>query len=205
MNKEPLNLEVVVELILQVLKNTETFFEKAKDADKQYGNEIVEFDKVVFAVNKYKEQKLIYGNVVNGKVFYNFEEVLQIKLKNNFSIYDLIELAVGVLLTQNRANIWLKDLPKSYGFDLVINLLNKICESLKVNENFIEFKKLHSKQVKFDFEFKKVEDKIKYIRKNLEIEFDFNLFLKAYKLEESEEASGESCKTCESGEKNKKV
>lgn len=202
MNKEPLNLDVVIELILQVLKNTELFFEKAKEADRQYGNEIVELDKVVLAVNKYKNQKLIYGNVVNGKVFYNFEEVLQIKLKNDFSFYDLIELAVGVLLTQNRASIWLKVLPKSYGFDLVINLLNKICESLKVNENFIEFKKLSAKQVKFDFEFEKSEDKIKYIRKNLQIEFDFNLFLKAYKLEEKEEENGESGKACE--EKDKK-
>lgn len=197
MNKKPLDVNVVLNLIMQVLINTQSFLQTAQTADKQYGNEIVEFDKVAEIVEKYRKQKLLYGVEVNGKVFYNFEEVLKINLKNEFSPYDLIEIALALLLTQNRAVVFVKWLNKSYSLDLIINLLIKFADSLKVNENYIEFNRYDArKKIKFDFEFNKVENKIMYERKSLQIEFDYNLFLKSYEIE-----SGENSKKEESKEK----
>lgn len=197
MNKKPLDVNVVLDLIMQVLINTQSFLQTAQTADKQYGNEIVEFDKVAEIVEKYRKQKLLYGVEVNGKVFYNFEDILKINLKNDFSPYDLIEIALALLLTQNRAVVFVKWLNKSYSLDLIINLLIKFADSLKVNENYIEFNRYDArKKIKFDFEFNKVENKIMYERKSLQIEFDYNLFLKSYEIE-----SGENSKNEESKEK----
>ncbi len=194
MNKKPLDVNVVLDLIMQVLINTQSFLQTAQTADKQYGNEVVEFDKVAEIVEKYRKQKLLYGVEVNGNVFYNFEDVLKINLKNDFSPYDLIEIALALLLTQNRAVVFVKCLNKSYSLDLIINLLIKFADSLKVNENYIEFNRYDArKKIKFDFEFNKVENKIMYERKSLQIEFDYNLFLKSYKIE-----SGENFKNKES-------
>lgn len=197
MNKKPLDVNVVLDLIMQVLINTQSFLQTAQTADKQYGNEIVEFDKVAEIVEKYRKQKLLYGVEVNEKVFYNFEDVLKINLKNEFSPYDLIEIALALLLTQNRAVVFVKCLNKSYSLDLIINLLIKFTNSLKVNDNYIEFNRYDArKKIKFDFEFNKVENKIMYERKSLQIEFDYNLFLKSYEIE-----SVENSKNAESKEK----
>ena len=195
MNKKPLDVNVVLDLIMQVLINTQSFLQTAQTADKQYGNEIVEFDKVAEIVEKYRKQKLLYGVEVNEKVFYNFEDVLKINLKNEFSPYDLIEIALALLLTQNRAVVFVKWLNKSYSLDLIINLLIKFADSLKVNEDYIEFNRYDArKKIKFDFEFNKVENKIMYERKNLQIEFDYNLFLKSYEIESGENSKNEESK-----------
>ena len=195
MNKKPLDVNVVLDLIMQVFINTQSFLQTAQTADKQYGNEIVEFDKVAEIVEKYRKQKLLYGVEVNGKVFYNFEDVLKINLKNDFSPYDLIEIALALLLTQNRAVVFVKRLNKSYSLDLIINLLIKFADSLKVNENYIEFNRYDArKKIKFDFEFNKVENKIMYERKSLQIEFDYNLFLKSYEIESGENSKNEESK-----------
>lgn len=194
MNKRALDVNVVLDLITQVMVNTQSFLQTAQTADKQYGNDVVEFGKVAEIINKYSKQKLLYGAEVNGKVFYNFEEVLNINLKNFFTAYDLIELALALLLTQNKAVIFVKDLNKSYSLNLIINLLIKFASSLKINEDYIEFKRYDvRKKTKFNFEFSKVENKIMYQRKNLEVEFDYNLLLKAYEVESA--VSAEDAKT----------
>ena len=203
MNKKPLDVNVVLDLIMQVFINTQSFLQTAQMADKQYGNEIVEFDKVAEIVEKYRKQKLLYGVEVNGKVFYNFEDVLKINLKNDFSPYDLIEIALALLLTQNRAVVFVKRLNKSYSLDLIINLLIKFADSLKVNENYIEFNRYDArKKIKFDFEFNKVENKIMYERKSLQIEFDYNLFLKSYEIESGENSKNEESKEKVTGNKD---
>lgn len=141
MNKRALDVNVVLDLITQVMVNTQSFLKTAQTADRQYGYDVVEFAKVAEIINKYSKQKLLYGAEVNGKVFYNFEEVLNINLKNFFTAYDLIELALALLLTQNKAVIFVKDLNKSYSLNLIINLLIKFASSLKINEDYIEFKR----------------------------------------------------------------
>lgn len=194
MNKQPLNVSVVLDLIRQVLENTQSFMQTAQEADMQYGNDVVEVLPIMELLEKYKKQKLLYGTEINGKTYYNFEKELEINLKGDFTPYDVIDIALALLLTQNKANLYVKKVNQSYSLDLVLNLLIKFAESLKVNADYIKLKNVPSKgKQKFDFEFTKVEEKILYKRKTLEIEFDYNLLLNAYEEEsKSEEGGGES-------------
>ena len=99
--------------------------------------------------------------------------------------------------------VFVKWLNKSYSLNLIINLLIKFADSLKVNEDYIEFNRYDArKKIKFDFEFNKVENKIMYERKSLQIEFDYNLFLKSYEFESAENSKHEENKENVSGNKD---
>lgn len=179
--KNPLNINVVLNLIEEVFDNTIKYLEIAQKADKEYSFEVVELERVKEILSSYREQKLVYGTEINEKVYYNNEEVVKIKVDKYFNAYDLISLALAVLLTQNRVVIYLPKINSSYSLDLIINLLKKFAQNLKLYEDYLHFEKIN-KKVQCDLELHKKDDKIMYARKNLEIEFDFNLLLKAYEI-----------------------
>ena len=56
MNKRALDVNVVLDLITQVMVNTQSFLQTAQTADRQYGNDVVEFAKVAEIINKYRKQ-----------------------------------------------------------------------------------------------------------------------------------------------------
>ena len=71
---------------------------------------------------------------VNGckaLAIYNYDETINLLCDSDFNAYDVIYIALGVLLTQNRANVYVLNEIKSYSYDLIITLLKKFAESLK--------------------------------------------------------------------------
>ena len=178
--KEPLNVEVVLQLIEQVLDNVQGHLSKAQNYDKEYGFEVIEFQKVKEIIQFYKTKKLLYAKEINGKVYYNYDYKISINLDNNFNLYEVISLSVAVLLTQNRAVIYTFNENKSCSFNMIITLLKKFATSLNLYDEYIQIKKTNDKLKKYDFNLLKKENKILCKKKNKAIEFDYNLLLKAY-------------------------
>lgn len=179
--KEPLNISVILSLIEQVVDNTSEYLLKAQQYDKEYKFDVVELEELKKIIDKYKKQKLLYANEINGSVYYNYEDCLTFNMDKSCNVYDIIEIALAVLLTQNRAIIYMSKLNKSSGLDLVINILKKFDSTLKIYDNYLEFKLLPKKEMKYNYNLIRKDNKLIQKRKSLEIEFDFNLLLKAYK------------------------
>ena len=181
--KEPLNIEVILDLIKEVLNKTGEQLKLAQDYDKESGFDVIEKDKVIELFNHFYENKSLYGKVQNDEVYYNREVEINLKLNKDFSVYDMIYLALGVLLTQNRANFFVKKINPSFSFNLIINLIIKFSQSLRLYDECIKIIEIEPKsKLSYDFELIKKEDKIIYKTKTLEVEYDYNLLLKAYPI-----------------------
>lgn len=184
--KEPLKVEVILSLIEEVLNKTEEQLKKAQEFDKESKYDIVEKDKVVELLKHFLENKSMYGTCQNDEVYYNRETEINFNLSDELNSYDLIYIAIGVLLTQNRANFYVTKPNPSFSFNLILNLIVKFSQSLRLYDECIKVVKLTkplANKTKFDFTLIKQDDKIVYKTETLEVEYDYNLLLQAYPIQ----------------------
>ena len=143
-------------------------------------------DKVVELLKHFLENKSMYGTFQNDEVYYNRETEINFNLSDELNSYDLIYIAIGVLLTQNRANFYVTKPNPSFSFNLILNLIVKFSQSLRLYDECIKVVKLTkplANKTKFDFTLIKQDDKIVYKTETLEVEYDYNLLLQAYPIQ----------------------